>query len=120
MAAPWSAPDADAPRFCLNDVMSEQSALHITVRGRVQGVGYRAFIEREALSAGVGGWVRNLRDGSVEAVLQGHRAVLDPLIETCRQGPFSARVDALDRREATPDEFALRRPGELFSVLPTR
>jgi acylphosphatase len=100
--------------------MSQHNAFHIIIRGRVQGVGYRAFVEREALSAGVGGWVRNLRDGSVEAVMQGERAILDPLIEICREGPFSARVDALDRREATPDEFALRRPGELFSVLPTR
>jgi acylphosphatase len=100
--------------------VSEHNVFHIIVRGRVQGVGYRAFVEREALSAGVGGWVRNLRDGSVEAVLQGDPAVIDSLIEICRQGPFSARVDALDRREATTDELALRRPGELFSVLSTR
>jgi acylphosphatase len=102
------------------DPVSKHNAFHITIRGRVQGVGYRAFVEHEALSAGLGGWVRNLRDGSVEAVLQGEPAVLDPLIEICRQGPFSARVEALERREATRDELALRRPGELFSVLPTR
>jgi acylphosphatase len=92
---------------------------HVTVRGRVQGVGYRAFVEREALSAGVGGWVRNRRGGSVEAVLQAEEGVLHGLIARLREGPFSARVDALDTRQATADEMRLRRPGDLFSVLPT-
>jgi acylphosphatase len=92
---------------------------HILVRGRVQGVGYRAFVEREALSAGVGGWARNRRDGTVEAVLQGETALIERLIARCREGPYSARVDAIDTREAGAGEIELRRPGELFSVLAT-
>lgn len=92
---------------------------HVSIRGRVQGVGYRAFVEREALQAGVEGWVRNRRDGSVEALFAGEENVVRKLIEACRNGPFSARVDALQEREAASDEMALRRPGELFSVLPT-
>jgi acylphosphatase len=92
---------------------------HITVRGRVQGVGYRAFVEDEALLVGVGGWVRNRRDGSVEAVLIAAPELVETMIETCRKGPFAARVTELEQREARADELALRRPGELFSVLAT-
>ena len=92
---------------------------HIVVRGRVQGVGYRAFVEREALRTGVGGWARNRRDGSVEAVFCGAPEAVTTLIEACRRGPFAARVDSLDDQPAGPDDMKARRPGELFSVLPT-
>jgi len=99
--------------------MSTQAIRHISVRGRVQGVGYRAFVEREALKRGLEGWVRNCRDGSVEAVFAGSHEAVAGMIEACRQGPFTARVDALDQRDATEDEFKSRVPGDLFSVLPT-
>jgi acylphosphatase len=92
---------------------------HIMVRGRVQGVGYRAFVERAALKAGIAGWVRNRRDGSVEALFSGEAVQVQALIETCRRGPFAARVDTLQEDEAAPEAMALCRPGELFSVLPT-
>ena len=99
--------------------MTARVMLHILVRGRVQGVGYRAFVEREAVKRGIEGWVRNRRDGSVEAVLAGDDAVVAAVIEACRRGPFAARVDALDQRPATEAEFGVRAPGELLSVLPT-
>jgi acylphosphatase len=92
---------------------------HITVRGRVQGVGYRAFVEHEALKRGIEGWVRNRRDGSIEAVLAGDANKVAAMIEACRQGPMGARVDALDQRQGTEDELAARRPGEVFSMLAT-
>jgi acylphosphatase len=92
---------------------------HIIVQGRVQGVGFRAFVEHEALKRGVGGWVRNRRDGSVEAVFEGEQGAVAAMIEACGKGPFGARVDAQHQREGTADELKLRRPGELFSVLPT-
>ena len=92
---------------------------HVSIRGRVQGVGYRAFVEHEALQAGIEGWVRNRRDGSVEAVFAGEPTVVRDVIDACRKGPYSARVDALQERDAAPDEIGLRRPGEVFSVLPT-
>lgn len=92
---------------------------HIVVRGRVQGVGYRAFVEYEALKRGIGGWVRNRRDGSVEAVFAGPEKSVKDMIEACRFGPLPAHVDALDQRDATDDELKLRAPGELFSVLRT-
>ena len=93
--------------------------LHVTVRGRVQGVGYRAFVQREALTYGVEGWVRNRRDGSVEAVLAGPAEAVAAVIESCRRGPFAARVDRLDQRDGSAEEFALRRADELFSELAT-
>jgi acylphosphatase len=92
---------------------------HIVVRGRVQGVGYRAFVEDEALRRGLEGWVRNRRDGNVEAVFKGEEEAVAAMIEACRRGPYAARVDTLDQREASEDELKLRAPGDVFSVLPT-
>ena len=92
---------------------------HIIVRGRVQGVGYRAFVEREALRRGVEGWVRNRRDGSVEAVFARAQEKVDAVVEACRRGPYSARVEQIDQREGTADELKLRAPGDVFSMLPT-
>lgn len=92
---------------------------HVIMRGRVQGVGYRAFVADEAMSRGIQGWVRNRRDGTVEALFAGPVETLEGMIEACRKGPWGARVDAIDQREATPDELKQRRAGEDFSVLPT-
>ena len=92
---------------------------HIIVRGLVQGVGYRAFVADEAQARRVGGWVRNRRDGAVEAVLSGPAEMVGPMIEACRKGPWGSRVDGIDQREATPDEVTLRRREEQFSVLCT-
>jgi acylphosphatase len=89
----------------------------VAMRGRVQGVGFRAWTEVTALELGVEGWVRNCRDGSVEALLAGPEEVVLTMIELCRQGPRGARVEAVDQREAGSADLALRRPGELFSVL---
>jgi acylphosphatase len=92
---------------------------HVIIRGRVQGVGYRAWTEYTALERGVQGWVRNRHDASVEAVFAGPEATVTAMIEACRNGPPGARVDFLDQREASPEELTLRRRGELFSVLGT-
>jgi acylphosphatase len=92
---------------------------HVTIRGRVQGVGYRAFVEDEATARHLEGWVRNRRDGSVEAVLLGPEDVVSAMIASCRRGPSSARVDAVQDEAANPDAMNLRRAGERFSVLPT-
>jgi acylphosphatase len=97
--------------------MNTSVVRHLDIRGRVQGVGYRAFVEREAVKRGVEGWARNRKDGSVEAVLAGAPDVVEAVIEACRRGPFNARVDAIDQRDGTEAEFGLRHVGELFSVL---
>jgi acylphosphatase len=65
---------------------------HVVVSGRVQGVFYRASLEREAHGAGVVGWVRNRDDGTVEAVLEGERAGVERVLAWCRQGPPRAEV----------------------------
>ena len=90
---------------------------HVIIRGRVQGIGYRAWTEVTALERGVEGWVRNRRDGSVEALFSGLDDEVAAMIAECRHGPPGARVDAIDQREATSDEIALRRGDEIFSVL---
>ncbi|MEH2554842.1 acylphosphatase [Bradyrhizobium algeriense] len=92
---------------------------HITIRGRVQGVGYRYFVEHEARSRDLEGWVRNRRDGGVEAVFSGPAAAVTAMIAACRRGPSSARVQAVQDEAANPDLLNLREAGERFSVLPT-
>ena len=91
----------------------------VVIRGRVQGVGYRAWVEERATVLGLPGWVRNRRDGSVEAVLAGPEAAVREMIEACRRGPVAARVDAVAENTATRDELGFRRSGERFSQLPT-
>ena len=66
---------------------------HWLIDGRVQGVGYRMWLAAEAEAAGVSGWVRNLSDGRVEALLRGSPEVLDRLEAAARQGPAQARVE---------------------------
>jgi len=92
---------------------------HIVIRGRVQGVGYRAWIAGEAIARDLSGWTRNRRDGSVEAVLAGPDDAVAGLIAECRNGPGSARVSAVDAAPASDEMLGLRAPGERFSVLPT-
>jgi acylphosphatase len=92
---------------------------HVVVRGRVQRVGYRAWTEHMALQRGLEGWVRNRSDGSVEAVFAGPASVVEAMIEACRRGPPGAQVEAIDARDGDLGDVALRRRGEIFSVLPT-
>jgi acylphosphatase len=91
----------------------------VTIRGRVQGVGYRAWVEHRAMARGLEGWVRNRRDGSVEALFAGPADVVSDMIALCRRGPSSAQVDALQEEPANSEALNLRRAGERFSVLPT-
>jgi len=91
---------------------------HIVARGRVQGVGYRAFVADEAARHGVAGWVRNRRDGTVEAVLSGPAGPVEAVIAACRRGPWAAAVQGVDVTEGRADQLR-QRAGEGFSVLPT-
>ena len=92
---------------------------HVVIRGRVQGVGYRAWVADEAASRNLEGWVRNARDGSVEALFAGPVDIVAAMIAACRQGPSMARVDAVREDDGHPDALKLRRAGERFTVLPT-
>ncbi|WP_027583836.1 acylphosphatase [Bradyrhizobium sp. Ai1a-2] len=92
---------------------------HVMIRGRVQGVGYRAWVEYQARVRQLEGWVRNRRDGSVEAVLAGPEVVVSEMIAACRRGPTASRVDAVQDEAGGPDLLKLREAGEGFSVLAT-
>jgi acylphosphatase len=91
----------------------------LVIHGRVQGVGYRAFVEEEAATLGLDGWVRNRRGGTVEAVVAGSAEAVEAMVAACRKGPFSARVDRVDVSPAGTDSLSLRARGERFSVLST-
>jgi acylphosphatase len=73
---------------------------HLRIRGRVQGVGFRMYLQREAQRHGVAGWVRNRVDGSVEAVMQGPAEAVQAVIDWARRGPPSARVTDIEVRDA--------------------
>ena len=71
----------------------------VIVHGRVQGVAFRHYTCQRALELGVTGWVRNLPDGEVEGLFEGNDGAVAALVEWCRSGPPTARVDRLDLRE---------------------
>ena len=75
----------------------------LVVSGRVQGVGYRYAMTDAARAAGVSGWVRNRRDGTVEALVQGDETSVQRMLEWCRHGPPAARVTGLATREVDAD-----------------
>lgn len=93
--------------------MSDRVRVHVWVRGRVQGVGFRAHTEAMARNAGVGGWVRNLRDGRVEAVFEGSPAAVEAMLRWCQQGSPGSVVEAIEQRSELPEGLAT------FEIRPT-
>ena len=87
--------------------------VRVLISGRVQGVWYRAWTQGEAQKLGVQGWVRNRRDGTVEALMSGEEHQVDALLAKCRKGPPLARVDGIDISPDNPPSD----PG--FHKLPT-
>jgi acylphosphatase len=77
-------------------------ARHLRIEGRVQGVGYRDWMVRQASRLGLHGWVRNRGDGSVEAVVAGDEASVRALVSACQRGPLLARVDRVAEGFAEP------------------
>ncbi|MFQ5347922.1 MAG: acylphosphatase [Rhodothalassiaceae bacterium] len=88
-------------------------ALHLSIRGRVQGVFYRAWMREQAARLGLRGWVRNRRDGTVEAVVAGSPDAVERMIILCHEGPPHAHVEAV---EVAP---ALAPDSPMFDVRPT-
>jgi acylphosphatase len=80
------------PRLRFQGVAMALRAVRTIISGRVQGVGYRAFVTNEALRLHLSGWVRNRRDGTVEAVFSGDEAAVEEVLALCRKGPPSAVV----------------------------
>jgi acylphosphatase len=87
--------------------------IHIRVKGRVQGVGFRAYVEYEAQQIGVRGWVRNVGYDTVEAVAEGTRAEMERFITKMKEGPRMSRVDEakMEWEDATGEftEFGVKR-----------
>jgi acylphosphatase len=79
------------------------ASFRLRITGRVQGVGFRYAMQSEAARRSLSGWVRNRRDGSVEALVQGEAGAVEALLDWARRGPAGARVDAL-RSEAAEGE----------------
>ena len=79
-------------------------AHRLRIHGRVQGVGFRAFVFREARLMDINGWVRNRRDGTVEALVIGEAAVIDSLLARIEEGPSYGRVDRVDVTVETGDD----------------
>ncbi|MEX0753198.1 MAG: acylphosphatase [Xanthobacteraceae bacterium] len=99
--------------------MSARDIRHVTIRGRVQGVGFRAWTDYIAREVGLEGWVRNRRDGTVEAVFAGPAPAVARMVDACGRGPPGAVVEAVDARAGSAQDLAPRHKGEGFSVLPT-
>jgi len=81
----------------------ERRAVRLSIRGRVQGVGYRWWAVGEARRLRLDGWVRNRRDGSVELVASGPADAVDALVDRCRRGPPSAEVASVEVADAAYD-----------------
>lgn len=92
--------------------MNEYVTRHLLILGRVQGVGFRNYMEHKARETGISGWVRNRLDGSVEAVVSGTPAAVDAIIECARRGPRASRVTEV---RISPAEGEFRG----FEVCPT-
>jgi len=82
--------------------MTAKARVHVLILGRVQGVAYRYFAEKYAMTLGITGWVRNLYDGSVEVLAEGNREDLDRFLARLKEGPRLAAVDGFD---VTWEEF---------------
>jgi acylphosphatase len=94
--------------------LTVREAKRLLISGRVQGVGYRRWAEREALRLGLSGWVRNRRDGSVEALVAGDAGSVAAFFDACRTGPPGAAVADVAGQPADDDAIP-----DGFSVLPT-
>ena len=81
------------------------TALHVIVEGRVQGVGFRAYVEREAKTRSLKGWVRNRSDGSVEAVFMGDEEDVQSMIVACHRGPRMSLVRNVKSEQHPPGDW---------------
>lgn len=98
----------------LSENNDQRVRTHVWVRGRVQGVGFRAHVEYHARKiGGLTGWVRNVGDDAVEAIIEGERAAVERLIEIMKEGPRSSRVDESKVEWENPtgefDRFGVRK-----------
>lgn len=86
-------------------IFSAMPTLHLTIRGKVQGVYYRASAKEKAGSLGVNGWVKNTKEGHVEAMVSGPLEQVLAFVDWCRQGPSGAVVTAVEVEERQEEDF---------------
>lgn len=86
----------------MNSDLNRLIRAHLLVQGRVQGVGFRAFVQSQAVRRGLKGWVKNLPDGRVESEVEGDEALVNAFIRTVRRGPSLARVQNVAVERITP------------------
>ena len=89
------------------------ACVHVTIHGRVQGVGFRSWVEKNAIAQSLTGWVRNKSDGTVEAMFCGEPETVEAMVEACERGPLPANVLRVERK--MPDAP----PPADFKQLPT-
>jgi acylphosphatase len=98
------------------DADSDRTLLRVVVRGRVQGVGFRAWTQHQAQLHDLDGWVRNLRNGSVEAMLAGPVDRIELLLKALREGPHGSEVEAVEEYPATEVEFGEQPASRGFAI----
>ncbi len=89
----------------MGEILTQRS-VRVLIRGRVQGVWFRAWTAELAVELGLKGWVRNRRDGAVEALFAGSADAVEAVLAACKDGPPSADVDGIERFEVSPEEAA--------------
>ncbi|MBW8785662.1 MAG: acylphosphatase [Novosphingobium sp.] len=99
--------------------METQRIVHLVLTGRVQAVGFRDFLARKARARSVSGWVRNRRDGAVEATLAGDHQAVEAVIAEARIGPRGSRVDDFAADDHPVSAQELERLGRGFAIRPT-
>ncbi len=78
---------------------------HVLVSGEVQDVGFRSYVKRSAMALGLKGWVRNTKDGWVEAVFEGDKKAIEDMLEACKRGPEFSAVDKIEVKWIRPEGF---------------
>lgn len=86
----------------MTDAKDEAVSVRAVIRGRVQGVWFRAWTVEQATRLNLSGWVRNRADGAVEAVFSGSKAAVAEMLTACNRGPTAARVDGVDVESCSP------------------
>jgi acylphosphatase len=85
--------------------MTENRTCHVLIHGRVQGVSFRAWTQHQAVLHGLKGWVRNRRDGTVEAVFSGPGNLVEVMLKACQEGPAGSRVEKVEILDRDNPEF---------------
>jgi acylphosphatase len=85
--------------------MEDLKCVHVKIYGFVQGIGFRSYVARFAKKLDIKGWVRNAKDGTVEAIFEGKEELINKMLDACRKGPDLASVSKIEVKEESPYGF---------------